>query len=31
VRIGRIDEQLVVNQTLPALQESTIDLIVVGT
>ena len=31
VRIGRIDEQLVVNPTLPALQESTLDLIVVGT
>jgi polyribonucleotide nucleotidyltransferase len=31
VRIGRIDEQLVVNPTLPALQESMLDLIVVGT
>ena len=31
MRIGRIDEQLVVNPTLPALQESTLDLIVVGT
>ena len=31
VRIGRIDEELVVNPTLPALQESTLDLIVVGT
>lgn len=31
VRIGRIDEQLVVNPTLPALQDSTLDLIVVGT
>jgi len=31
VRIGRIDGQLVVNPTLPALQESALDLIVVGT
>ncbi len=31
VRVGRIDEQLVFNPTLPALQESTLDLIVVGT
>ena len=31
VRVGRIDGQLVFNPTLPALQESTLDLIVVGT
>src|SRR5918912_1117768 len=31
VRIGRIDDQLVVNPTLPDLQASTLDLIVVGT
>jgi len=31
VRVGRIEGQLVVNPTLPALQESTLDLIVVGT
>ncbi len=31
VRVGRIDEQLVFNPTLPAMQESTLDLIVVGT
>ena len=31
VRVGRIDGQLVLNPTLPALQDSTLDLIVVGT
>src|ERR671930_1102333 len=31
VRIGRIDGELVVNPTLPDLEESTLDLIVVGT
>jgi polyribonucleotide nucleotidyltransferase len=31
VRVGRIEGQLVVNPTLPTLQESTLDLIVVGT
>src|SRR5438552_3480001 len=31
VRIGRIDGELVVNPTLPDLDESTLDLIVVGT
>src|ERR671934_158390 len=31
VRIGRIDGQLVVNPTLPDLEESTLDLVVVGT
>jgi polyribonucleotide nucleotidyltransferase len=31
VRIGRIDGQLVVNPTLPQLEDSTLDLIVVGT
>src|SRR5213592_2565320 len=31
IRIGRIDGELVVNPTLPDLEESTLDLIVVGT
>src|ERR687893_2046815 len=31
VRVGRIDGELVLNPTLPSLQESTLDLIVVGT
>jgi polyribonucleotide nucleotidyltransferase len=31
VRVGRIDGQLALNPTLPALQDSTLDLIVVGT
>src|ERR687888_2716996 len=31
VRIGRIDGELVVNPTLPDLEESALDLIVVGT
>jgi polyribonucleotide nucleotidyltransferase len=31
VRIGRIESELVVNPTLPDLEESTLDLIVVGT
>src|ERR671933_281194 len=31
VRIGRVDGELVVNPTLPDLEESTLDLIVVGT
>jgi polyribonucleotide nucleotidyltransferase len=31
VRIGRIDDELVVNPSLEALEESTLDLIVVGT